>query len=340
VAAAVTTGCGGGSDSGSAPAGGLVVSYEAADPSVSAADVSASAEMFRRRTASVGGARVTETPTGVVLELPGVSKLDPLLLPKQLVGLSFYDWEPNVIGPGGKPSPRDPQVTGGPSAGSPAMGVPLYKAVLRAAARRAVTDEDNAWPGRVYYAISPSTRRAKGPFDSRSRAARHGRVVPVGPGTIIVRAEQPDDIPVPRKSNDWFVLTDDVELDGADIVSPEQNFDQGAGGSGAPIVAFEFAEASRTTWEQFTKRIVRRGRAQRRGRSAQETAQHFAVVLDDEIISVPFIDWVQNPNGIDGSNGSQIEGGFTIRSAQTLASVLTAGPVPVPMRRVSVREQP
>jgi hypothetical protein len=35
-------------------------------------------------------------------------------------------------------------------------------------------------------------------------------------------------------------------------------------------------------------------------------------VLDNELISVPFIDFQQNPDGIDARNGSQIEGGFTI----------------------------
>ena len=33
----------------------------------------------------------------------------------QVAQLFFYDWEPNVIGPDGKPAPTDPEVTGGPA---------------------------------------------------------------------------------------------------------------------------------------------------------------------------------------------------------------------------------
>src|SRR3954452_20737045 len=32
--------------------------------------------------------------------------------------LFFYDWEPNVIGPNGKPAPKETTVTGGPNAGA------------------------------------------------------------------------------------------------------------------------------------------------------------------------------------------------------------------------------
>ncbi len=39
-------------------------------------------------------------------------------------------------------------------------------------------------------------------------------------------------------------------------------------------------------------------------------------------MSVPYIDYQQNGDGIDGSNGSEISGGFTIDSAQRLANEL------------------
>ncbi|MCW3030223.1 MAG: secD, partial [Solirubrobacterales bacterium] len=49
--------------------------------------------------------------------------------------LFFYDWEPNVIGPNGKPAPTEATVTGGANAGSSQFGLPEYQAVLRAAKR-------------------------------------------------------------------------------------------------------------------------------------------------------------------------------------------------------------
>ena len=55
----------------------------------------------------------------------------------------------------------------------------------------------------------------------------------------------------------------------------------------------------------------------------QNCAQHFAVVLDNQLITVPYIDYKQNPDGIDASiNGSEITGSFTITTAQNLANEL------------------
>src|SRR5205823_14168785 len=63
--------------------------------------------------------------------------------------------------------------------------------------------------------------------------------------------------------------------------------------------------------------------------------QHFAAVLDGELITVPYIDFQQNPDGIDGSNGADIEGGFTIQSAQDLAKLLQIGALPIKLRLIS-----
>ena len=59
------------------------------------------------------------------------------------------------------------------------------------------------------------------------------------------------------------------------------------------------------------------------------------MVLDNELISVPYIDFQQNPDGIDGANGSQIEGGFTITSAQNLANLLKSGALPIKLELIS-----
>ena len=52
------------------------------------------------------------------------------------IGLYFYDWEPNVIGPDGKPAPTEASVTGGENVASSTSGLLEYQAVLRAAKRR------------------------------------------------------------------------------------------------------------------------------------------------------------------------------------------------------------
>ena len=64
-------------------------------------------------------------------------------------------------------------------------------------------------------------------------------------------------------------------------------------------------------------------------------SQHFAIVLDDELVSSPFINYQENPDGIDGSTGAQISGGFTITSAQDLAKILQIGALPIKLELIS-----
>jgi SecD/SecF fusion protein len=52
-------------------------------------------------------------------------------------------------------------------------------------------------------------------------------------------------------------------------------------------------------------------------------------VLDGQLLTVPSIDYTKYPEGIDASTGSEISGGFTIASAQSLASALESGPLPI-----------
>ncbi|HTR72874.1 MAG TPA: protein translocase subunit SecF, partial [Solirubrobacteraceae bacterium] len=62
---------------------------------------------------------------------------------------------------------------------------------------------------------------------------------------------------------------------------------------------------------------------------------HFAIALDGQLITAPSIDYTQYPEGIDSSQGSQISGGFTITSAQELASELQSGALPIRLELIS-----
>ena len=64
--------------------------------------------------------------------------------------------------------------------------------------------------------------------------------------------------------------------------------------------------------------------------AVQRCAQHFAIVLDGEIQSTPYIDYKRNPDGIPGDNGAQIDmGGGGLGEAKDLALVLQTGALPV-----------
>ena len=129
-------------------------------------------------------------------------------------------------------------------------------------------------------------------------------------GVTLVRAEQDD--PKGKPSNLWYVLKDQTVLGGKDIKNPEQSFDNGAGGTGAPNVLFDFTGRGASTWETFTKKLAQRGQEQALGTSADASNQHFAIVLDNELISAPQIQWQKYPNGLPSGGGSEISGGFTI----------------------------
>ena len=156
------------------------------------------------------------------------------------------------------------------------------------------------------------------------------KVYEVKPNMVIVRAEQEAD--ATEKTDQWFVMQDDVALQGKEIKNPEQQFDQGAGGSGAPNVTFEFTGKGRQLWQDTTREIADRGSRSvgiLPGQTPADANQHFAIVLDDELISIPYIDFRRNADGIDGRTGSQISGGFTIETAQDLAKLLKTGALPL-----------
>jgi SecDF, P1 head subdomain len=116
----------------------------------------------------------------------------------------------------------------------------------------------------------------------------------------------------------WFALGGDpwmtrACIDGADPATDRTN--------GEPIVAIDLTADGRQVFADLTRRVAHRGA----GRGAN---QHLAIVIDDRIVSVPFVDYRQAPDGLSGANGLQIAGGLTERTARTTAAVLESGPLP------------
>jgi SecD/SecF fusion protein len=107
--------------------------------------------------------------------------------------------------------------------------------------------------------------------------------------------------------------------------------------TGQPIVLMQFTGHGKKVFHDITKREAQRGAnlAGLHGASGsagvQQYGQHFAIVLDNKIESAPYIDYVQNPDGIPGDNGAQIQlgQGGTIGEAKQLALVLQTGALPI-----------
>jgi SecD/SecF fusion protein len=275
--------------------------------------------------------------------------------------LFFYDWEPNVIGSSGKPAPSEATATGGAQAGAAQFGLVEYQAVLRAEKRAPILRKtDTTWSkgctpaqlgGCIYgswYLLEPKHEKVlRGPEETEKNLYSDYKVpkgakvkaVRINPGTVLVQARPVESAAgkVTNKSpNSWYVLEDKPVLTGADVKNPRQSFDEGAGGTGAPNVTFEFTGHGKSVFQNVTKEIAHRGQeAQLPGVGKEAAQQHFAVVLDGQLITTPSIDYTKYPEGIDASTGSQISGGFTISSAQELAQELQSGALPIKLELIS-----
>ena len=320
-------------------------------------------DIMRKRVDQLGVAQPEIQRTGereISVGLPDVTNAQRA---QEQVGktaqLFFYDWESNVIGPSGKPEPENRRVTGGEEPAGAAKGLPEYEAVQRALKRKPIvrgndtTYSSGCTPAQAggciygqWYLIDETTKKVlRGPEDTEKNLYGDTKVPPkhkvravrVNPGTVLAQAQ-----PIlgnggkvsEQSPESWYVLDDNPQLTGRDIKNPRQGFDEN--GNGQPNVTFEFSSAGRKTFERVTREIAKRGEArQLPGVPKVAALQHFAVVLDNQVITAPSIDYTVYPEGIDASTGSQISGGFTLTSAQNLAGELQSGALPIKLELIS-----
>jgi SecD/SecF fusion protein len=343
---------------------------------VTGEDIDRSIEIIRERIDKLGVAEPEVSRLGtdnISVSLPDVTNAQRAI---RQVGttaqLYFFDWEPNLIGPervlGGRPGQQPP-----PAALRAANrqwrdagrnpntylnrqlilsgALPTaYDAVLLASQQEPVEDCEACSTGQTrYYLFSRGepheliagpepTRNALFVSPTGRRRSRDGIVIEVPIGTIVV-SEQPtdqegtvDDSAEPG----WYALRDDPALSGTDITDPKQNFDQ----FNQATVDFGFTDDGREAFQEVTRRIAQRGQAQAIGPVGTDQASalsgHFAVVLDNEVKTRPIINFVENPDGIDGRTGAQISGGFSsITEAQDLATFLQIGALPIDLKLIS-----
>jgi SecD/SecF fusion protein len=352
--------------------GGVQLVYEAkptAQSKVNTESLDRAINIMRKRVDQLGVAQPEIQRSGekeIVVSLPDVTNVQRA---ESEVGktaqLQFYDWEPNVIGPDGQPAPTEGTVTGDATstgAGGSSAGLPEYQAVLRAAKRPPVlhSNETTLAPGctpqqlsgciyGTWYLLDTKHETVlRGPEETQQNlyadrytapAGTAAKAVRVNPGTVVVRArpvESSSGKITNRTPNSFYVLNDNVVLTGADITHPQQGFDEGSGGNGQPNVNFGFSSHGKGVFESVTKTIAHRGQeAQLPGVGKEAALQHFAVVLDGQLITAPSIDYTRYPEGIDASSGSEISGGFTINSAQELAEELQSGALPIKLALIS-----
>jgi SecD/SecF fusion protein len=128
----------------------------------------------------------------------------------------------------------------------------------------------------------------------------------------------------------YYVLRDKVALNGSEITNPEESTDST---DGEPDVTFGFTGNGATAFQNVTSTIAHRGDFDHFG--GQQDFQHFAIALENQLVTVPSIDYTQFLDGIPASGGSEITGGFTLSSAQALATQLRLGALPIKLVKIS-----
>jgi SecD/SecF fusion protein len=256
--------------------------------------------------------------------------------------LAFYDWEPNLLPPAqqtptlnlfgavrtaSRQKPRSEPVDLPSDRANDVYGVKYY---VFGAGRTPLGGGSNAADS--FYG---SCREVAAAFNGTGACGAPGgsQVVTVPRGVVVLKDEQRG---TSRGTLGYWVLEDDAELTGADIKDPKQAFDPQ---TNEPIVTFSFTDRGRRAFARVTKREADRGARTRRppGTDIQSTFQKFAIARDNQLVSLATIDYQQNPNGIPGDTGAQINGLGNIQETQEIARAMASPPLPLDLVQVSSR---
>jgi SecD/SecF fusion protein len=333
--------------------GGTQLIYQgeetARTPTITADDIDRAIDIIRERADKLGVSepeisRIGEK--GIQVGLPDVQNAQQAI---EQIGttsqLYFYDFEGNVVPPPGGNAPKNPAQS--PDPNPQIYSFPnLYDAVQFASKRKPECFQNECTTkGPTHYLFDRDSHQLlAGPaanvndlflrFRNEKRPPG-SQIISVPQGTVVVQAESED----PTLSQDnseisvapHYVFKDRPALSGDDIENPKQNFDPT---TNQPNVTFDFTDTGRTAFQDVTRTIAERGAATAPAgtvgsAAADQYSQHFSVVLDNQVVTQPIINFSENPAGIDGRQGAQISGNFTISSAQDLAEFLRIGALPI-----------
>ncbi len=291
--------------------------------------------------------------------------------------LFFYDWEANVLTPKGTPAAKglltqdtdSLTLSQGGTSGQPGVpgagGVPLYQAATLAAKQPpAPLSKSLSRKGPAYYffgapgsAACAAVAKAAGTTPVQGQhclingpdtslddlyaglpagvTKSMGQLVTVPQGTVVLQAANPSassQIKANSPNAQYFVLRDQVALTGDNITNPQPSTDQ----TGQPDVTFGFNGKGQSAFQRVTGEIAHRGANV--SLAGNTLRQHFAVALDNQLVTVPQIDFRQYPDGIIGGGGADITGGFTSQTASDLATQLRLGALPINLKQISEQE--
>jgi SecD/SecF fusion protein len=315
------------------------------NPNIDGSDIDRAIEIIRKRTDAFGVSEPEISrvgPDSIRIGLPDVSNAAKASEEVgQTAQLHFYDWEPNVI-----PNPAKTNVAPGESSFDR-----YYDAVKLASTQTPECFQNKCTTsGPQYYLFNSQTHQwIAGPAEKQKdlfselpgqKKPANSEILTVPQGTLVVQREpdqgqeQVSDPNSPEAN--WFVIKDRPALAGTDITDPKPSFDQ----FDQPDVTFGFTDKGREEFSAVTKAIAQRGLQNAplgiagNSQAADQYSGHFAVVLDQQIKSRPIINFVENPEGIDGRQGAEING-LSLQESQDLAKILQFGALPVDLTQIS-----
>jgi SecD/SecF fusion protein len=315
------------------------------NPTIDGSDIDRAIEIIRKRTDAFGVSEPEISRVGSDSIRVGLPDVDNATTASEQVGqtaqLYFYDWEPNVI-----PNPAKTNVPRSESS----FGR-LYDAVTLASQQQPNCFENKCTTsGPQYYLFNSQTHQwMAGPTDKQrdlfselpgQKQPPTTEILAVPQGTVVVEKEGAGGEPAPSNPNDpsaeWFVLRDRPALSGTEITDPKPSFDQ----FNQPTVTFNFTDTGREAFQNVTRTIAQRGLQNAppgvagNSQLADQYSGHFAIVLDEQVKSRPIINFVENPDGIDGRTGAEING-LSLDESQNLAKILQFGALPVDLTQIS-----
>ncbi len=336
-------------------------------PRVTSAAVTQEITILRDRVKLLGVGRVPIVRDGneVIVRSPEIasSAMARALLTRD-PQITFTDWEQNVITPNDRTDASEllaqnpkavliSQGRGGP-VGTPAAGaMTLYAAVKLASRQPAqadVTTQTRRGAQSFAFAPASSARCAAshvpclvgGPSTSATMAAEAARrsgvahpiVLTVHQGTLVVRASEPG-LALRADYRDtharYYVMHDDAALTGLDLRRITASTDS----AGQPDVTGHLTAPGRRAFQALTATVAHRGSKLRLGRAANY--QHFAVVVDGTLVTVPQINYDEYPDGVIGPSGIEIDGDLTRAQDAALANTLRLGTLPLRLAIAPVR---
>jgi SecD/SecF fusion protein len=340
--------------------GGLEVVLKAVPPKnhkLTSDDITRSIDIMRQRIDKLGVSEPEIRKQGtdqIVIQLAGVH--DPAAAAK-LIGktavLQFYDFEADLTGPSAS----------GLTARVPVASASLFD-LLSAPQTRVLAAKGT--PSQWYLFDSKNVVRA-GPTPNKQAllatqivqkpVAKGGlgkhipkdwTILKVPQNTIVVSCDVASGNclsaqPITSKTGFYLLRHHEPDANGQNAIPEMTGGDLKLSGTRAdidpqtnsPVVLMQFTGQGKKIFHTITRREAQRGALICQGRtdstSVQNCVQHFAIVLDGQIQSAPYIDFVRNPDGIPGDSGAQIDmgRGGGIGDAKRLALVLQTGALPV-----------